>query len=186
MAVMGRSVAMEFEIACTCGQHMLVETRYVGQEVECPGCGGLLPVPEAPASGEAVPVVAPSTDVDVQAAPPPPPPPSPATPATARTVNSVPDPPPYIYIDHAAGSVDVQRTNGKAIAALVAAIIGMLGCLPIVPSVIALVLASHAKDEIQLQPNLYTGTGIATAAQICAVIGLLVFFAFVGCPVLVF
>ncbi len=50
---------MEFEIACTCGQHMMVDAQHVRETVVCPGCGGHLSVPSPPSPGQQPPVVAP-------------------------------------------------------------------------------------------------------------------------------
>ncbi|MBN1343429.1 MAG: DUF4190 domain-containing protein [Phycisphaerae bacterium] len=153
---------MEFEIACTCGQNMLVEEAHVGQEVECPGCRQLLTVPGAPRSGDPVPVVRPG--------PPPPPPPVSARPAPAGPV------PPMtpVPIGYGGQYVGPRRTHGKAIAALVLGIAGIVfsGCFPL--GIIALILGAQAKRDIREQPELYDGSGLATAGQVCAVISLFI------------
>ncbi len=145
---------MEFEIACTCGQHMLVEVRYIGQEVACPGCQGLLPVPDAPRPGDPVAVVSPVA--------------SPPRPPEARPSG----PPPPVHPDYAGTQIGRRQTHGRAVAALVCAIVGLLSC-PVVFSVAALVLANQAKDAIRMRPDLYDGMGMANAAQTLAVVGLL-------------
>lgn len=157
---------MEFEIACTCGQNMLVEEQYVGREVECPACGGLLPVPPKPVDEDDVPVVAPmASAVDetygrtTKAPPPPPPPPSP---------RNEPLDPGYAMPEPNVGDA---QTHPKAIIALVLGVIGIVGC-PIIPSIGALVLASQAKHDMRLRPDLYSGMGLATVAQILGAIPL--------------
>ncbi len=155
---------MEFEIACTCGQDMLVEDQYVGGEVECPGCGGLLMVPPRPVDEGDVPVVAPlaspanQTYVGSRQAPPPPPPPTPKDHPTD--------------LGYGMPGEDVERVHPKAIIAVVLGVIGIVGC-PIIPSIAALVLASQAKRDIQDHPGMYTGAGWATLAQVLGALPLL-------------
>ncbi len=151
---------MEFEIACTCGQHMLVDGRYVGQEVACPGCQGLLRVPSAPAPGNAPPVLSPVTAAGVGPAPTAPGPAPPQAPVAAGPVQVGYE-----------GVVGTRRTHGRATAALVCGILSIFAC-PIVLSIVSLVLASQAKRDIRERPDLYEGMGLATAGQICAVVGL--------------
>lgn len=152
---------MEFEIACTCGQGMLVESDFVGEQVECPGCGGLLTVPEPPESEDQVPVVAPEApsviptarSVEDSPPPPPPPPPSPEV-QEARPIE----------LGYAGPLHGPPRTNGKAVAALLLSILAYTIC-PVVGNIAALVLASMAKSEIRANPQVFTGEGLATAAQ---------------------
>ncbi len=161
---------MEFEIACTCGQHMLVDKRYVGQEVVCPGCQGLLTTPEVPQGGDPVPIVAPVSLIpDAPPAPPPDAPPPCAPPVAPPTAEDV----------HVEGEVaGAKQTHARAVAALICGILSLMTCPPIILNVIALVLAAQAKRDIRVNPHLYTGMELATAAQVCAVVGL-----FGGCAV---
>ena len=158
---------MEFEIACTCGQHMLVDGRFVGQEVACPGCQGLLRVPSSPPPGNPPPVVSPVTAASVG--------PAHSAPGGAPTQNVAP--PPYAPVAGGAvqvgygGVVGTRRTHGRATAALVCGILSIFAC-PIVLSIVSLVLASQAKRDIRERPDLYEGTGLATAGQACAIVGL--------------
>jgi hypothetical protein len=160
---------MEFQIACSCGQHMLVESGYVGQEVECPNCRGVLTVPPTPHPDDPIPVVTPERRVPVvEVGPirttPPPVPPSDA-PAGGAT-------PPAVGLSYGAPSLPV-RTHGRAIAALVFAVLSFVLC-PVVPALIALVLAGQAKREIRLRPDIFSGAGLATVAQIIAIFHLVV------------
>lgn len=68
-----------------------------------------------------------------------------------------------------------MRTSGKATAALILAIASMVVC-PIIPAVIALVLASQARKEIAASGGSVGGSGLATAATIISI----VHFALVG------
>ena len=52
----------EFKFACPhCGQHIAGDESYCGQQIQCPGCGGAILIPQAqaasPATGRAQPVV---------------------------------------------------------------------------------------------------------------------------------
>ena len=161
---------MEFEIACTCGQHMLVDSQYVGQEVACPGCGGLLTTPDAPRGGDPVPVLSPMSLIPDT--PPVPPPVSPAPPSPSATPLAAAD----VYDEGRLAGV--KRTHGRAVAALICGILSLGACPPLILSIISLVLAGQAKRDIRMNPDLYTGLELATAAQVCAVIGL-----FGGCIV---
>jgi len=144
---------VEFEIACTCGQNMLVESRYVGQDVQCPGCGGILRVPPIPRSGDPVPVVWPRSETG----PPPP------------TV-----PPPFERDDGPMPPTG-RRTHPKAIASLVCGILGVVTCPvgPVVLGVISLVLGGQAKRDILMYPDVYDGVGLAAAGQLLGAVGLL-------------
>jgi hypothetical protein len=148
---------VDFEIACTCGQNMLVESQYVGQEVQCPGCGGVLVVPPLPGSGDPVPVVWPRSK-------------------TARPPPTSSAPPPF---DAGYGPVvpAFRRTNGKAIAAFVCGVLGLfLFPCQFILSVASIFLANRAKWEIQMRPDLYNGMGLAKAGQVLGAVGLMLMF----------
>lgn len=70
-----------------------------------------------------------------------------------------------------AGPSPVQqgRTPGKATAALVLGIVGLLVC-PLVCSVLAIVLGNQAKAEIERDPAL-GGAGIAHAGFVLGIVG---------------
>ena len=84
--------------------------------------------------------------------------------------------PPYGYY--------APQTEGKAIGALVAAIIAFVFC-PLIPAIVALVLAGQAEQSIRASGGRLTGDGLVTAARwiswihlgLCA-LGLLLFLAF--------
>jgi hypothetical protein len=65
----------------------------------------------------------------------------------------------------------VQQTEGMAIGALICAIASFVVC-PVVPSVVALVLAQHARNRIDDSMGRLTGTGLVTAARVIASIHL--------------
>lgn len=65
------------------------------------------------------------------------------------------------------------ETSGKAIAALVLGIVGVL-FVPLVCSILAIVLGRQAKREIQAEPRL-GGEGMATAGTVLGVVGLCLF-----------
>lgn len=89
---------------------------------------------------------------------PPPPPRPPASPS---------GPPPFGAGPHGGGYGYAlpPRNNGNAIAALCCAIGAWLVC-PIVPAIIALVLAANAEREIALSRGAQTGEGLVQAARI--------------------
>jgi hypothetical protein len=66
-----------------------------------------------------------------------------------------------------------SETSGKAIAALVLGIVGVL-FVPLVCSIQAIVLGRQAKREIQAEPRL-GGEGMATAGTVLGVVGLCLF-----------
>jgi hypothetical protein len=147
---------LDFEIACTCGQNMIVESQLIGQDVQCPGCGGLLTVPAVPRSGDPVPVVWPKSE---RTPSPPPPPPT--------------APPPFVGGDRR--PFLGRKTNGKAVASLICSIIGLATCPvgPLVLSTAGVVLGGRAKREILYNPELYDGLGLAVAGQVLGIIGLI-------------
>lgn len=65
----------------------------------------------------------------------------------------------------------VQQTESRAIVALVLAICSFL-VFPVVPAVVALVLARGAQDEIDASGGRLTGTGLVTAARVLSWINL--------------
>ncbi len=68
-------------------------------------------------------------------------------------------PPPYGYAS--------PPTDGMAIGALVSAILSFVVC-PVVPAVVALVLAQHARNHIDDSMGRLGGTGLVTGARIIA------------------
>lgn len=69
------------------------------------------------------------------------------------------------------GWLPPQQTSGTAIAALVLAI-GSFVVLPVVPAIIALVLARSAGSDIDSSGGRVSGSGLVTAARIVAWINL--------------
>jgi hypothetical protein len=63
-----------------------------------------------------------------------------------------------------------QRTSGYAIAALVLGIAGFF-VFPLIPSILAVVFGTKAKDEIRANPAV-GGDGIATAGVILGWVGI--------------
>ena len=63
------------------------------------------------------------------------------------------------------------KTSGKAIAALVCGLVGIL-CFGIILGVVALVLGLSAKKEIESSGGQLTGGGMATAGIVLGVIGI--------------
>jgi hypothetical protein len=103
---------------------------------------------------------------DAPGAPPPPepPPPTPFTP---------PPPPPYVPPPHGTPAYGAPygyqgyappQTEGTAVAALVASIVSWVFC-PLIPAIVALVLAPGAKRKIEQSGGRLTGLGLVTAAQ---------------------
>lgn len=87
----------------------------------------------------------------------------------AAPVSAAPTyPPPPAYAIAPVGS----RTSGKATAALVLGIIGLI-IFPIICSVLAIVFGSIARGEIQRDPSL-GGNGSATAGLVMGIIGIAV------------
>jgi len=143
---------LDFQIACTCGQNMIVESQHVGQDVQCPGCGALLTVPPVPRSGDPVPVV---------------------WPRSKDTPPEVVYEPTQAQTEYAPFPSALPRIHRKAIASLVCGIIGPFACPPVF-GVAALALATQAKLEIRMRPDLYSGLSFATAGQILGLAGLLI------------
>jgi len=79
--------------------------------------------------------------------------------------------PPYHY---PYGPVVTVNNNGKAVASLVLAIFGLVSC-PIVCSIIALILAYQAKNEIAASGGWQTGESIARAGIIIGWIGIAIY-----------
>jgi hypothetical protein len=112
---------------------------------------------------------------------PPPPPPPPGAPPPPPPWGA-PSPPPYGYAP--------PQTDGKAVAALVCAIASFV-VLPLIPAIVAVVLASSSRKEIAASGGRLTGESLATGALVvgwiniglCA-IGLLVTLAALGVFVL--
>jgi hypothetical protein len=74
----------------------------------------------------------------------------------------------------AAGMLVERKKSGKAIAALVLGILSLLAPLGIVLGIIAIVLGSLARKEIQADPGL-EGDGMALAGIITGAIGSVLF-----------
>ncbi len=68
-----------------------------------------------------------------------------------------------------ATEVRESRTSGAAIASLVLGIVGVT-VFPLIPSVLALVFGSRARDELRGDPGV-SGEGLATAGIILGWIG---------------
>ncbi len=79
--------------------------------------------------------------------------------------------PPPGYQPYGGFGQGAPRSLGKATAAMVCGIIGILIC-PIVLSVLALVFGVQSKNEIDRNPGAYTNRGQAQAGFILGIIGL--------------
>ncbi len=66
----------------------------------------------------------------------------------------------------------VRRVHPKAIAALVCGVMGVTTC-PLIMSIVSLILASSAKQDIRVSPDVYTGMGLATAGQVLGLLGVM-------------
>jgi hypothetical protein len=66
------------------------------------------------------------------------------------------------------------QTEGNAVAALVLAIVSWTFC-PVIPAIVALVLANRAQAAIDASGGWRTGSGLVTAARIVAWINIGVF-----------
>ena len=104
----------------------------------------------------------PENDGDDASAPgrPPPPPPPPPPPGWGAA------PPAYAY--------GLPRTEGKAVAALVCAIASFVA-LPVVPAVVAVVLASSARKAIAASGGRLTGDSLAVTGLVIAWINIALF-----------
>ncbi len=124
----------------------------------CGGCGASL---EQPAPGAQPPAGVPPTGP--QGAPPPPwqgygaPPPAPP---------AGPLPPYPAYAPS-------QQNSGKATASLILGIVGIFIC-PLICSVLAIILGSQAKKEIEASGGMLGGMGMATAGIILGIVGLVI------------
>jgi Domain of unknown function (DUF4190) len=94
-----------------------------------------------------------------QSAPPPPPPPPPGQYGTPPPPGQYGTPQPYGY--------GAPQTEGLAVGALVLSIVSWVIC-PLIPAIVALVLASQAKAKIEASGGRLTGLGLCTAARIIA------------------
>ncbi|HEX2737829.1 MAG TPA: DUF4190 domain-containing protein [Acidimicrobiia bacterium] len=90
--------------------------------------------------------------------PPPPPPPPPGQYGTPQP-GQYGTPQPYGY--------GAPQTEGLAVGALVLSIVSWVIC-PLIPAIVALVLASQAKAKIEASGGRLTGLGLCTAARIIA------------------
>jgi hypothetical protein len=98
--------------------------------------------------------------------PPPPPPDPPQQPPTygyAQPEYGQPpqQPPQYGY---GYSPYPQQQQEGTAVAALIAAIVSWVAC-PVIPAIVALVLASQARQKIAASGGRLTGEGLVTAAK---------------------
>ena len=124
------------------------------------------PAPTEPAPSEPAPSAeAPPAAAEPAAAPVPPPPPT----WPQQGVPTPPPPgappayPPQAY--PAAGLPPAPETSSNAVIALILAIVSWAVC-PIIPAIVALVLASSASKEIAASGGRKTGEGLVTAAKI--------------------
>ena len=76
---------------------------------------------------------------------------------------------PYGYAPY--GYAPVPQTSGKATAALITSIASFVIC-PVVPAIVALVLAAQAKTEIEESEGQQTGAGLVTASRIVSIANL--------------
>lgn len=79
--------------------------------------------------------------------------------------------PPPGYQPYGGGFQQAPRSHGKATAAMVCGIIGLLIC-PMVLSVLAIVFGVQSRNEIDRNPGMYTNRGQAQAGFILGIIGL--------------
>ncbi len=109
-----------------------------------------------------------SSDPNQWGSPPPPPPPPPPQ-----------GPPGYGYPPPGAPQWGGQpyyapagpKTSGQAIAALILGIASFVVC-PVIPAVVALILAASAKKEIRASGGAIEGESLATAGKVLAIINL--------------
>ncbi len=107
---------------------------------------------------------------------PPPPPPPPGGPdpygqQPQQPSYGAPPPPPayggYAQQPYGYGGYQQQETESSAVVALVLAIASFVVC-PVIPAVVALVLANNADAAIQASGGRKTGEGLIKAARIVA------------------
>ncbi len=107
---------------------------------------------------------------------PPPPPPPPGGPdpygqQPQQPSYGAPPPPPayggYAQQPYGYGGYQQQETESSAVVALVLAIASFVVC-PVIPAVVALVLANNADAAIQASGGRKTGEGLTKAARIVA------------------
>jgi hypothetical protein len=136
------------------------------------------PGPQVPSEDAATPPVPPAAPVGDYFAPPPftppPPPPPPgypgsAYPSAAPTGGAYPSAYPGAPVAYG----PARRTSGEAIGALVLSILSWTVC-PLVPAIIALVLAARADREIKAGGGWVEGAGMVTAARIVSWINIAV------------
>ena len=65
-----------------------------------------------------------------------------------------------------------RQTSGKAIAALILAILGIIGVLPLIGSILGIVLGNSAKAEIRASGGMQEGEGLAQAGVVVGWIGI--------------
>ncbi|MGH9049058.1 MAG: DUF4190 domain-containing protein, partial [Acidimicrobiia bacterium] len=99
--------------------------------------------------------------------PPPPPPPPPSTPPPSAGGPPGWQQPPPARQQPAPGYATAPQTEGTAVAALVLAIASFVVC-PLVPAIVALVLAHTAQQKIDASGGRLTGDSLNTAARIIA------------------
>jgi len=103
--------------------------------------------------------------------------PSPSGPSSGQTPGQAPTttplgPPPGTSPDPTSGWSERPRTEGLAVAALVLALVAFL--VPVLPAIIALVLAARAAGRIRTSHGALAGAGVVVAARVVATAALVV------------
>lgn len=88
-------------------------------------------------------------------------------------------------MEYPSNQTNAPRTNTMALVSLVTGILGLIGVLPLIGSIIAIVTGNMAKKEIETNPGMYSGEGMARGGQILGWIGV-VLGALACCGFLVF
>jgi hypothetical protein len=65
-----------------------------------------------------------------------------------------------------------SRTSGKAIASLILSLLGLVGVLPLIGSILGIIFGNQAKGEIARSGGDLTGEGLAQAGVIIGWVGL--------------
>lgn len=127
--------------------------------------GGEAPVPEAFAEPAVPPVAPPTWPAEPVAAPAYTPPPTYPAPAEYPAAYPPPAYPAPAYPAQYAAAPAGPQTSSNAVVALILAIVSWAVC-PIIPAIVALVLASSAAKEIAASGGRIQGSGLVTAARI--------------------
>jgi hypothetical protein len=64
-----------------------------------------------------------------------------------------------------------SRTSGKAIASLILSLLGLVGVLPLIGSILGIIFGNQAKGEIARSGGDLTGEGLAQAGVIIGWVG---------------